>query len=204
MFESQWNEMRLARCGPSHRYRHHHGGHRGPGGAHGFGPPHRGGRRGPGARRGAIRAAALLLLSDGALNGYQLMQELEERSGGIWRPSPGSVYPTLSQLEDEGLIEATDVDGKKAWALTDAGKAYLDERREKFGTPWAPEGNEGAGELHQLRLGLHALKVATEQVGQTGTSDQLTAAREVLDETRRALYRVLAEEPQGSGSGGEA
>ena len=192
MFESQWNELRVTRWGPSH-HRHHPGGHRGPGG-HGFGPPHRGGRRGPGARRGAIRAAALLLLADGPLNGYQLMQELEERSGGIWRPSPGSVYPTLSQLEDEGLIEAVESDGKKAWSLTDDGKKHVEERRDKFGTPWSPEGNEGAGELHQLRLAVHALKVAAQQVGQTGTSEQVEAAREVVEEARRALYRVLAEE----------
>lgn len=204
MFESQWNEMRAGHCGPSH-HRHYPGAKRGPGGGgHGFGPPHRGGRRGPGARRGAIRAAALLLLADGPLNGYQLMQELEERSGGIWRPSPGSVYPTLSQLEDEGLIEAVEVEGKRAWSLTHAGKSHLDERRERFGTPWTPEDNEGARELHQVRLALHALKVAARQVGQTGTSEQLTAAREVLEEARRALYRLLAEEPQAPPEDDEA
>lgn len=196
MFESQWNETRGGHRGPAH-HRHRHDAGRGSGRGRGFGPPHRGGRRGPGARRGAIRAAALLLLADGPLNGYQLMQELEERSGGVWRPSPGSVYPTLSQLEDEGLIEAADADGRKLWSLTDAGKSHLDERREQFGTPWTPEDNGAADELHQLRLAQRALKVAAEQVGQTGTSEQLTAAREVLEEARRALYRVLAEEPRG-------
>lgn len=138
----------------------------------------------------------MLLLADGPLNGYQLMQELEERSGGVWRPSPGSVYPTLAQLEDEGLIEAVEADGRKLWSLTDAGRSHLDEHRERFGTPWSPEGSDAASEFRQLRLAQRALKVAAEQVGHTGTSEQLIAAREVLEEARRALYRVLAEEPR--------
>lgn len=167
----------------------------GPGRGPGFGPPHRG-RRGPGARRGAIRAASLLLLADGPRNGYQLMQDLEERSGGRWRPSPGSVYPTLSQLEDEGLIEAVEADGKKAYSITDAGKAHVDEHRERMGTPWAPDGGSVPGELHALRRATEALAVAGFQVGQTGSNEQLAAATEILEEARRSLYRVLAEEPQ--------
>lgn len=196
MFESQWKEMRGGSRGPAH-HRHRHDPERGSGRGRGHGRPHGGGRRGPGARRGAIRAAALLVLADGPLNGYQLMQELEARSGGVWRPSPGSVYPTLAQLEDEGLIEAVEDGGRKLWSLTDAGTSHLDERREQFGTPWAPETGEGADELRRLRHAQRALKVAAEQVGHTGTSEQLTAAREVLEEARRGLYRVLAEEPRG-------
>src|SRR5690349_3208445 len=104
------------------------GGPLGPGGP--FGPFGRGRR----ARRGDIRTAALLLLAEEPRNGYQIMQELEERSGGAWRPSPGSVYPALAQLEDEGLVRVEEVDGRKTYALTDAGRAYVQER--KLGAPW--------------------------------------------------------------------
>ena len=88
----------------------------------GFGPGPRGPRgRGRKARRGDIRTAALLLLAEEPRNGYQIMQEVEERSGGVWSPSPGSVYPALAQLEDEGLIRSEEIDGRKLFALTDAG-----------------------------------------------------------------------------------
>src|ERR671936_914408 len=100
------------------RGRHRHGppfGRGGPFGAFFFGGPG-GFRRGPRARRGDVRAAALLLLAEEPRNGYQLMQEIEERSGGVWRPSPGSVYPALSQLEDEGLVQGEERDGRRAYA----------------------------------------------------------------------------------------
>jgi len=77
------------------------------------------------ARRGDVRTALLLLLDEGPRNGYQLMQEIENRSGGAWRPSPGSVYPALSQLEDEGLVRAEEQDGRRTFVLTEAGKAYV-------------------------------------------------------------------------------
>src|SRR5271157_3954308 len=116
-----------------------HGGHRcrsfGPGArgefaGPGFGGFSPGGPRGRGrkARRGDIRTAALLLLAEEPRNGYQIMQEVEERSGGVWRPSPGSVYPALQQLEDEGLIRSEEVDGRKLFALTDAGRELVTER----------------------------------------------------------------------------
>jgi hypothetical protein len=106
------------------------GGHRGPygegpfgfGGPRGFGGP--GGFRGRGgkARRGDIRTASLLLLAEEPRNGYAIMQEIEQRSNGVWAPSPGSVYPALSQLEDEGLIRSEEQDGRKQFTLTDAGR----------------------------------------------------------------------------------
>src|SRR5271163_5095298 len=96
------------------------------------GPPfgrmgHPGGPRGRGrrARRGDIRTAALLLLAEEPRNGYQIMQEVQERSGGLWSPSPGSVYPALQQLEDEGLIRTQEGDGRKLFAITDEGRALL-------------------------------------------------------------------------------
>jgi DNA-binding PadR family transcriptional regulator len=126
------------------------------------------------------------------------MQDLEERSGGRWRPSPGSVYPTLSQLEDEGLIEAVEADGKKAYSMTPAGRKHVEEHRERMGTPWAPEGESVPDELHELRRATEALAVAGFQVGQTGHPKQLAAATEIIEQARRALYRVLAEDsPKG-------
>src|SRR4051794_23500999 len=118
-------------------------GRHGWGSSSGFGPPHR--RR---MRRGDTRAAALVLLAEQPYNGYALMQEIENRSQGVWRPSPGSMYPALAQLEDEGLVTAEPVDGSKQFTLTDAGKAYVEENREKLGEPWAGLGDEvGEGRL---------------------------------------------------------
>ena len=83
-------------------------------------------------RRGDVRAAALSLLAEGPRNGYQIIQEISERTNGVWRPSPGSVYPALQQLEDEGLIRAeTSESGRKAFALTDEGRAYADSHADK-------------------------------------------------------------------------
>src|SRR6266566_1956172 len=93
-------------------------------------------RGGPRARRGDVRAAALLLLAEEPRNGYQIMQELEERSGGAWRPSPGSVYPALAQLEDEGLIRTEESDGRKAFVLTDTGREWIAQRGSDQPAPW--------------------------------------------------------------------
>ena len=133
--------------------RRRHGGGHGPG--HGFGPGPFGpggfggfgrgfgpGGRGKRARRGDVRAAVLLLLEEEPRNGYQLMQELEERSGGVWRPSPGSIYPALSQLEDEGLVRSDESAGRRAFQLTDDGRAYIEENREALGIPWEAVGGD--------------------------------------------------------------
>src|SRR5277367_1035656 len=111
--------------------RHRHRGF-GPGGGYGDfpfgGPAGRGRGRGRKARRGDIRTAALLLLAEEPRNGYQIMQEVEDRSDGVWRPSPGSVYPALQQLEDEGLIRSEEIDGRKLFRLTDDGEVQLKDR----------------------------------------------------------------------------
>jgi DNA-binding PadR family transcriptional regulator len=173
---------------------------RGPGfGGPGGGPHHRGGRGGRRARRGDIRSAILLLLAEEPRNGYGLMQELEERSGGVWRPSPGSVYPALSQLEDEGLVHATEHDGRKSFTLTDEGTAHVEANRERMGTPWETVGEGASGELLELRHAAQALAVAAMQVAQTGTKDQLGEAKAILEEARRGLYRLLAGEPPADG-----
>ena len=184
------------------RRRHHGGGHghgHGPGfdprmlfggmRGFGFGPPGRGGRR---ARRGDVRAAALLLLEEQPRNGYQLMQEIEDRSGGVWRPSPGSVYPALSQLEDEGLVHSEEGAGRRAFALTDDGRKYVEENREALGVPWEEAGGDMPQGLLELRSLMMQLGMAAMQVAQAGNEAQTAEARQVLEDARRALYRILA------------
>ena len=118
-----------------HRHRRHGFGPGGPVRRPGFGP--RGPRgRGRKARRGDIRTAALLLLAEEPRNGYQIMQEVEERSDGAWNPSPGSVYPALAQLEDEGLIRTEEREGRKLYAITDAGREAVEPSAARQPAPW--------------------------------------------------------------------
>ncbi len=189
----------------------HRGGHRGPGrGRHrrGFGPGGPEGGFGPGggrgrgrkARRGDIRTAALLLLAEEPRNGYQIMQEVEQRSDGVWRPSPGSVYPALQQLEDEGLIRSQESDGRKLFALTDAGQTYVQERGSDKPAPWEQMSGDVSDEAHQLGRLMRELAIAFGQVMHSGGQTQLGQAREVLSTARRDLYRILADgEPESEG-----
>ena len=134
--------VRRALAGRALRPRHMH--------RRGWGRGMGGGGSGPRARRGDVRSALLLLLDEEPRNGYGLMQEIERRSSGLWRPSPGSVYPALSQLEDEGLVATVEQDGKRAFTLTDEGRAHVEANRERFGAPWSAAGGEhgaGAGAL---------------------------------------------------------
>jgi DNA-binding PadR family transcriptional regulator len=157
-----------------------------------FGNPFGGGRGR--ARRGDVRLALLLLLAEEPRNGYQLMQEIEERSGGRWRPSPGSVYPTLAQLEDEGLVRATEHEGSKVFELTDAGRTQLAERADAP-APWELGDDPEVHAASELRGLIGQVARAAAQVMQVGDEAQKTRAVETLSETRRALYRILAEEP---------
>jgi len=164
-----------------------------------FGGPGPGGGpfgRGRKARRGDIRTAALLLLAEEPRNGYQIMQEVEERSDGVWRPSPGSVYPALSQLEDEGLIRSEETDGRKLFALTDAGQAFVQERGSDKPAPW----EQMSGEVSDARIELGKLmrEVASAfvQVIRSGSEAQIAKAREVLVTARRELYQILADGDQ--------
>jgi DNA-binding PadR family transcriptional regulator len=154
----------------------------------GFGPPGRGGRR---ARRGDVRAAALLLLEEQPRNGYQLMQEIEERSGGAWRPSPGSIYPTLQLLEDEGLVTGEESGGKRRFSLTDAGRAEADGLDRP---PWEQITDEGAGHASSLRDSAFQLGAAIIQVARTGSEDQIAKTRDILNDARRRVYTVLGED----------
>jgi DNA-binding PadR family transcriptional regulator len=168
--------------------RHHGHGHGGPGGR-GWG----GGRR-QRMRRGDVRAALLVLLDEQAHTGYSLMEEIERRSSGAWRPSPGSVYPTLQQLEDEGLVRAEDGEGRTPFTLTEAGKAYVEENREELGEPWAKSA-EGVGEERLELRGLVAqIGAATFQVVAAGDTSQVAKAKELLAQTRRGLYQILADD----------
>ncbi len=179
-----------------------HGGHRhrGPRGAGfgrgafgGFGPGGGGPfGRGRKARRGDIRTAALLLLAEEPRNGYQIMQEIEERSDGVWRPSPGSVYPALQQLEDEGLIRSGEIDGRKLFQLTDAGRAYVQERGEAP-APWEQMSGDVSDLAFELSRLIREVSSAFTQVIRTGSEAQMAEARKVLTSTRRDLYRILAD-----------
>lgn len=181
------------------RHRHHGFGGRPEGGFGGFGGFGGGGPRGRGrkARRGDIRTAALLLLAEEPRNGYQIMQEVQERSDGVWRPSPGSVYPALQQLEDEGLIRSEELDGRKLFALTDAGRAHVQERDAEKPAPWEQMSGEVSDEAHELGKLMREVGFAFAQVMRTGSKAQIAKAREVLSATRRDLYRILADgEPE--------
>ncbi len=163
-----------------------------------FGGPGRGGPFGGGRgrrRRGDVRTAILMLLAEEPRNGYQVMQTIEERSGGRWRPSPGSVYPTLAQLEDEGLIRSIERDGTKLLEITDTGRERLSESKTDP-APWAQE-DEDDSETHSLsEIASLVIQIgkAAWQVAQEGDERQTEKACQTLAETRRALYRILAQD----------
>jgi DNA-binding PadR family transcriptional regulator len=187
-------------------------GHRGPGrggpGGFGFGPGFggpggfgpmggRGPRGGPGGRRrrGDVRLGLLLLLqADGPANGYQLIQGLSEKSEGNWTPSPGSVYPTLSQLQDEGLIAGTQAEGSSGttFTLTQAGTEYLDGLGE-VKAPWEGDADKDHP-AHQARRAIGGVVKAAAQIYQDGDPDTIAKAQEILAQARKDLYRLLAED----------
>ncbi len=141
-------------------------------------------------RRGDIRTAVLAVLDEQPRHGYEVIQALEDKTGGAWRPSAGSVYPTLQLLEDEGLARSSDRDGKRVYELTDEGHAEARSRLEEAGgPPWA--GAEGGGSLRGALMQLH---VAARQVGAAGNQAQVEQALQIITEARKQLYRLLAED----------
>jgi len=168
-------------------------GHGGPGGHFRGGPARRGGRR---QRRGDVRAAVLVLLEEQPRNGYQLIQELIERSDEAWRPSPGSIYPVLQQLEDEGLIEMTAEGTGRTYALTESGSALVEEQREQLGKPWeSADGGTGVPG-RELMGAARQVAMAAKLVMMAGTEAQVSRASVILAETRRSLYGILAEDDE--------
>ncbi|MGH3789749.1 MAG: PadR family transcriptional regulator [Pseudonocardiaceae bacterium] len=145
------------------------------------------------AHRGDVRTALLLLLAEQPMHGYQLMQAITERTSGAWRPSPGAIYPTLSQLDDEGLINTLAQSGRKLATLTDAGQAYLHTHRDAMPDPFA-EFTAGRGGGSDLRDTLEELRHPTRQLA-LGDPHQAQAAQRVLAEARRSLYLILAGTP---------
>jgi len=197
-----------------HGGHHVHGGFGGPpvpppfggpdfgfGGPVGFGGPFGGPRgrgRGRGGRagRGDVRLAIISLLVDEPRNGYQIIQEINERTGGLWRVSSGSVYPAISQLEDEGLIEPTEGGGRKLFALSEAGRAYAEENSEQLGRLWEVGAEDARlSEFLRSRELIGQLVAATRQVGEVGTAAQREEAKQVLTKARQALYKILAADP---------
>jgi DNA-binding PadR family transcriptional regulator len=172
------------------------------GGPFGGGPRFAG--RGPRVRRGDVRAAALSLLAEGPRNGYQIIQEISERTDGVWRPSPGSVYPALQQLEDEGLIQAeAGESGRKAFVLTAEGRTYTEAHADDLAASWdAVTGSVDDAEV-ELRGLVRQVIMAFTQVMQAGSAAQVREAAKVLTDARRSLYRILASdgEDEAGGSG---
>ncbi|WP_235583189.1 PadR family transcriptional regulator [Kitasatospora sp. Root107] len=159
-------------------------------GGRGF-PGH--GRRGGRARRGDVRASLLALLTERPMHGYEMITELGERTGGAWRPSPGSVYPTLQLLEEEGLIKGQEASGKRLFELTEAGRA---EAAGGSASPWeetAGRGGPGWESIQEVGQALGAVDQAIRQVMTTGTEEQRAKGLAVLNDARKKLYLILAE-----------
>jgi DNA-binding PadR family transcriptional regulator len=203
-------KLRWMKGDPGHRVEHmerfaamrHLGEPFGGGPMWGRGGPFGGGRGRGRKRRGDVRAALLLLLAEEARNGYQLMQTIEERSGGRWRPSPGSVYPALSQLEDEGLVRAVERDGTKLFEITDAGREHVAKSHGQT-APWEMEDDPAFEALAELRSLVHQIAMAAGQVVHAGDEEQIARARDTLADTRRRLYRILAEDEDAPGTSRE-
>ena len=166
----------------------------------GFGPggpprgfPGRGGRRGRRTPRGDVRSAVLALVAEQPRHGYEIIQEIGERTGGVWRPSPGSIYPTVSQLEDEGLVRTEKVDGRRVIHLTEAGTRHVEEHRAELDAVWDAASRDVDDDAAALWEQLAQLHAAAHQVMSAGTSEQITAAGTALAEARKTIYRLLAE-----------
>ncbi|MDR6867126.1 DNA-binding PadR family transcriptional regulator [Microbacterium resistens] len=146
----------------------------------------------PRMARGDVRAAVLALLAEEPMHGYQIIHEIEDRSGGSWKPSAGSVYPTLQLLADEGLITAEEQNGRKTYSLTDIGREAAADAAEKP-VPWETSSSKHGARVTALPKAGMELAGAAAQVGQTGSPEQVEQAIEVLDEARRKLYTILAQ-----------
>jgi DNA-binding PadR family transcriptional regulator len=144
-----------------------------------------------------VRAAILALLREGPRTGYQIMSDIDERSGGAWRPSPGAVYPALSQLADEGLIAGEESAGRRSFSLTDAGREYVEQNPEMARGAWESSTQQEAWQLPGLFAEAARLGGGIMQMAHAGTPEQLRAAERLLEQTRRRLYQILADDTSG-------
>jgi len=126
------------------------------------------------------------------MHGYQIIQEIGERTSGAWRPSPGAIYPALSLLEDEGLVTITAEGGRKLASLTDDGRTYVTEHADELGSPWQDAADGGVRPARQLRGSLQQVAEALRQVARSGSDEQVAQAVALLERTRRELYLILA------------
>jgi DNA-binding PadR family transcriptional regulator len=140
-----------------------------------------------------VKAAVIAALSEGPMHGYQIMQHIQTLSGGAWRPSPGSIYPTLQEFEDRGLVKSEEMEGKRVYSLTDEGKAAAAKQRDAEGEPpwWTGEG--ATGTRMKLRQAVGGLAAATRQVGMSGSDDMVDKTLEILADARKRIYALLAE-----------
>ena len=168
----------------------------GPDFERGFGPGFPGGPRGRRGRRarGDTRLAVLTLLAEQPRHGYEIIQEIGERTSGAWRPSPGSVYPTLAQLEDEGLVRTEESDGRRTVRLTETGQTYVEQHREELDRVWDVTGDEISEPVANLRTQYGQLHAAVRQIMTAGSDAQRSAAADALAEARKTIYRLLAED----------
>ncbi len=147
------------------------------------------GRHGPQMRRGEIRPRILAVLQQKAMHGYEVIQELEAQSGGRWRPSAGSVYPTLQQLADEGLVTSTEVDGRRTYTLTDEGRKAAAETGTR--SPWPESEDDQRPDVMRLVMELGS---AAAQVDKVGSARARSDAVRILTDTRKQMYRLLSED----------
>jgi DNA-binding PadR family transcriptional regulator len=188
-------EHEFRRSGPAGHWGGGFGGPKGgwwPGGPPG--PP--GPQRAPKASRGDVRAAILALLREGPRNGYQIMADIEERSNGAWRPSPGSVYPALSALADEGLISDEKSDGRRTFQLTDAGREYVEQNPDMARGAWESTAQQEAWQVPGLFAEAARLGAGIVQIAHAGDPAQVRAAERLLERTRREIYRILADDAE--------
>lgn len=206
---AEWNDDGAVSLESRPRGRHHHHDPAGPGESEDFRGPRSRGRRGsrsgggPGgsrdrsmgrAARGQLRAAVLLLLAERPRHGYDLIAELTDRSEGAWNPSPGAIYPMLRRLAAKGLVVADETeDGRRSFALTDEGRAFVEDHRAEWGQPWQDTGSDRRHHGKRLTVAGRSLAMAVTQVAQVGTEDQINRAEEILERTRKEIYGLLAE-----------
>ncbi len=147
----------------------------------------------PRMNKGDVRSAVLSLLLEQPMHGYQIIREIEERSGGSWKPSPGSVYPTLQLLTDEGLVRAEESGGRKTYSLTEEGRAAAGDETTERTAPWESATSRDGGRMTALPKAGVELAQAAAQVARTGDKEQVAQAVEILEDARRKLYSILAQ-----------